>query len=210
MYSIVPRNFPVWYFFEGCSEWIDVYFHHKSFSRISNAFSTLLIHSALRLCFLRSHILLPDCFVSLSWGCSYEFFYSPLQLVEYSFVVFEYRFLSVLFCCIIFFFTSIAFFLFVLCSSVVLLSYPFWLLSEIYNVRFQSNQVLSFYSYPLRGYRFFYRLISLWHRLVCLNPLCCSYRYVQIVCLFFQFLPWEFSQSLGFLYDGNQVFFFLT
>ena len=62
MYVIVTMRFPVWYFFE----WVNRVVVSSS---SPNSFLMLLIYSA----FLRSHILLPICFVSLSSGCWYVF-----------------------------------------------------------------------------------------------------------------------------------------
>ena len=60
-------RFPIWYFFECCSQWID------------------------------SHILLRNCFASFSSCCWYVFVHFPYLLVEFSFIVLECPVLSVLF-----------------------------------------------------------------------------------------------------------------
>ena len=44
MYAIVAGRFPIWYIFESCSEWIEVYFRLRT-SSPSNSSSTLFIDS---------------------------------------------------------------------------------------------------------------------------------------------------------------------
>ena len=69
MHVIISWRFPIRYFFSiALSESMRI-FHFNPSSSPSNSFSMLLFHSVFLLCSLRSHILLPNCFLSLSSGC---------------------------------------------------------------------------------------------------------------------------------------------
>ena len=51
MYAVMFWRFPIWYFFESYSEWIDMYFRLRWFSS-SDSFPVLLIDSTFLLCYL--------------------------------------------------------------------------------------------------------------------------------------------------------------
>ena len=59
-------------------------------------------------------------------------------------------------------------------------------------------QVVGFCLWSFGEHRFYHRLIWLLHRFIHLNPWRLSLRYVLMIYLIFQFLPWQFL-SLGFL-----------
>ena len=73
------KYFPIWKK-SLCIQWSRLHlsaskciFAIRPSSSNSNSFSMLFIHSTFLLCSLRSHILLQNCFVSLSFGCWYNF-----------------------------------------------------------------------------------------------------------------------------------------
>ena len=90
---------------------------------------------------------------------------------------------------------------------------PVFFLYLIIFVRFlfcYSNRI-SFQDFELGScsfglHRFYHGLILLLHRLVRLIPGYFSLRYVLILRLFFQFLPWQFTSHV-FLCNGNLMFF---
>ena len=206
----MARRFPVWYFFERCSERIEVYSRLYCFFDSFNFFPMLLIHSAFFVMSLSSHILLENCFVSLSSGCGCALVHSPLFAGRLIFRCFgiSYFICIVLFClgtfclpsfactfwfissscmvcfncCIAFLFSFqpipasfLCFIIFACCRRFVMC-----VSSRIFHPGFEFLFV-----FFLGEHRFFRRLLSLLHRLVCLIPWCCSLRYGLIIRLVF-------------------------
>ena len=65
--AIIAWRFPIWYLFLSVTlSELRCIFALGSYSSSSNSFHMLLIHSEFLLCSIRSHILLQNCFVSLS------------------------------------------------------------------------------------------------------------------------------------------------
>ena len=189
----------------------------------------LLIHSALMLRFLGYYILFQNCFVCLSFTCWYVSVYSPrYALVEFFFRSFWYAlYFSALFIlsryifslpsftCIVWFISLSCIVYFYLCCFFLCclkIQRSSLVLSCLLVVKFlvcvsnrKSNpgfefQFLFFIETPI-----FYRAILFLHKLVRLFPWC-TLNNVFIIRLFFQVLFFLFS-SLGFVNDGNLVFF---
>ena len=180
------------------------------------------IHSAFLLCSFRSHILLQNCFVSLSSGCIHPviagwiFFrcfemFNFVRVVWFCLDIFLVFLLSpipsglfprvVLFVSLVFLFSFRPSMLLHLSSVLSFLLVVVGFLSA-FPVEFLI-QVLSFCSCFLSGNT---DVFSDYFRLVHLIPLCCSLRNVSIIRLFIPFLPWLYFQS-WFFSDGNLVLF---
>ena len=98
MYVIMAWHFLIWYFFKFALTKSRSIFALGSSLSPCKSISMLLIHSAFLLCWLRSHILLQNCFASFAFILLICFnAFSPYLLVEFSFVVLECPVLSVFF-----------------------------------------------------------------------------------------------------------------
>ena len=111
-YAIMIRRFPIWYVFERCSVWINLYFRLRSFFE-SFSIPMSMIHSDFLLFSLRSHILLQYCFVFLSSVCWFVFVHSPLLVGRIFFRWFWMSgivsiVLSYLYVCLVFLLSSVA------------------------------------------------------------------------------------------------------
>ena len=207
----MARSFPICYFFECCSEWIEVHFIFRPSSSPCNFFSMSCNHVmiskfpyfALKLfCFSRirlrvclrnflqlAGIIFFRCFVMsyfayIAWSYLGIFLVFHLSSVPSELSLWVVSFILKL---LLFYFRPNIFSRF---SSV--LACP--LVDEAFLFVFPVSfpiQVLNFSS--LGEPQSFHRLISFLHRLFRLIPWCCSLRYVSIIRLLFPFPYWLFS-----------------
>ena len=185
MYAIMSFRFPPRYVFDCCSEWLNMYFLPSVLLRVLLILFPMLIHSAFMLYSLSCHILLQNCFVSLTSGHLYVSLHFPHQLIGINFISL-FRMSCFVHCFTlswyIFSFPSFARDFWFTCFE---LDYLFYLCYCFFSVPICSNmlpmtnnaclpvkfpiQDLSWCSWFVGEHRFYHRLILLLHRLNSFN-----------------------------------------